>query len=902
MAHFDFARRRLTCKVVYCGPGLAGKTTNLEAVHAQAPAGRRGELCSVATQGDRTLFFDYLPLELGRPGGLTAKLMLYTVPGQATYASTRTLVLAGADGIVFVADSDPARLDDNVEALAELRRNVAAVGLSLDELPLVFQWNKRDLPGALPTATLRERLEAGGLPAFEAVAARAEGVAPTLQEITRLVLARCEDDLRRPCPAALDEPPPAPAPPPAPDEDRAAQADLRARPTLLESAVPEPAPEPAAPEPLAPARDAVPRGLLLGQVIGGCRILAKLGEGGMGAVYLARHEMLGKDVVVKVLKPELARQPRRVERFLLEARAAARVEHDNVVRVHDVGTTDDGLHYIVMQRVEGTDLERRIRERGPHDPDEATRLVLAVARALEALHAAGLVHRDVKAENVVVTPSGEVKLIDFGLVKDLTSEANLTRPGALIGTPAYIAPEVGRAATIDGRADIYSLGLTYYHLLTGRAPFAGCEVHDVIFGRARLRRPEALNPAVRPGHRRALGRMIARDRDRRHPDAGALVRDLEALLAGAALDVAEDDAVWAARTPARGERRASSGRQRAARGGMPTSGPSGPSFAEVARALADPSRRVGGHVLLEVLDAAGPGLLHRGWDLARGAPALVRTLDRGRDRLAPAAERALAAARRLRHPALAPLLDHGVVDGRLFVTWDGAEAAGARTLEALAGTLAPAQVARVGHDLAAALAHAHERGVVHGALTPASVLVLPGGRALLLDLGLSPAEGATPLGRARLGARLERAGCPDPDDAGPQGDVRALGAALWRALVGRPPSGGSAASAAPTAASSAPDLLAICRRAREGGYADATDLARDLDRLLQGEPPRARERSLVALARRSPRVAVAGAMTLSVVVGMLLGSAWRAAATSDAERAEARSSEDTEGISSQGAR
>ncbi|MBX3472569.1 MAG: protein kinase, partial [Planctomycetes bacterium] len=804
MAHIDFARRRLTCKLVYCGPGLSGKTTNLEVIHRLTPPDRRGKLCSIATQRDRTLFFDYMPLELGRPGGLTAKLMIYTVPGQAYYASTRTLVLQGVDGVVFVADSDPARLDENVEALAELRRNVAAVGLSLDELPLVWQWNKQDLPGALPPAELAARLDAGGQPAFAAVATRGEGVGPTLQAVARLVLARCEADLRRPCPAALDEPPPGPLPatqaqPPRTDEaDGTDEADAgevarRAQPTLLESAEVEEVALETAP---APAPASLLGQVVLGQVVGGCLVLGKLGEGGMGAVYLARHQLLGKDVVVKVLKPELARHPRRVERFLLEARAAARIEHDNVVRVHDVGTTEAGVHYIVMQRVEGTDLERRIRERGPHDPAEATRLVLAVARALEAMHAAGLVHRDVKAENVVVTEAGEVKLIDFGLVKDLTAELNLTRPGALIGTPAYIAPEIGRAATLDGRADIYSLGLTYYHLLTGRAPFEGCEVHDVIFGRARLRRPEALNPAVRPEHRRVLARMIARDRERRHPDAAALIRDLEALLADDRVDAvneavggaADDEAVWA-RTPAGGHRRPSSGRAsagqaaggqaaggRAAQGrassgrhraaarprAMPTSGPTGPSFAEVARALGDPARRVGGYVLLEVLDSAGAGLLHKAWDLARGAPALVRTLD-GARRLSPAAAQALDDARRLRHPALAPVLDHGVVDGRLFVAYDGAEAAAARTLEAAAGTLTPEQVARVGHDIAGALAHAHERGQVHGALTPACVLVTADGRGLLLDLGLAPAEAATSLGRARQGARLERAGCPDDD-------------------------------------------------------------------------------------------------------------------------------------------
>ncbi len=973
MAHIDFARRQLTCKLVYCGPGLSGKTTNLEVIHRKAPADRRGELCSVATQSDRTLFFDYMPLELRRPGqgaGLGARLMIYTVPGQAYYASTRSLVLQGADGVVFVADSDPARLDDNVASFAELERNLATIGLSLDTTPLVFQWNKQDLPSAVPPLVLARTLNRLGAPAFSAVALRGEGVAETLQALTRLVLDRCEADLRRSCPDALDEPPPAPAPlPPAPPDEKAA---LRARPTVLDDpelraqvevpAAAEPPPPPPVLAPVlspvlspapatgrtidealdVPAARSCPWSSsdhvatqtddpVIGQTVGGCVIHSHLGEGGMGAVYLARHALLGKDVVVKVLKPQFANQQRRVDRFFLEARAAAKLEHENVVRIQDVGTNDRGLHYIVMQYVEGTNLDQRIRELGPHHPHDATRIVLEVARALVALHAADMIHRDIKAENVVVTPSGGVKVIDFGLVKDLNCDLGLTRHGALIGTPAYIAPEIGRVAAIDGRADIYSLGLTYYYLLTGCPPFQGWEVHDVIFGRARLKRPESLNPAVGPEHRRVLGRMVARKREARYADAAALVRDLEALLEGAPLQGdADGDDAWAPGTPSPGVRRKSSGRHRAApstraSGAAPALQQGGVAVAvkrrsssarqpqrdekgrraaaprEVVEAIRDPARRLGRYVLLEVLDAAGPGVLHRAWDLTRAQPLLVRTLE-GARRVPQDAAKLLAEAQRLRHPAIAAAVGHGVSDGRFFLALepsvegrarDGkpsheSGAAAPRTLESLETALGPEEVARVGHDLASALAHAHERGLVHGALTPASVLVDPEGRALLLDLGLAAVEAATPVGRARLGARLERAGClaPEADPGGPgkpSEDVYAVGAIIWRALVGKPPS--SSASASGSVPEIIPDLLAICRRCLDPDpgrrYATATDLARDLDRFLLGEAPRARERALSTLTRRAPQAALAGAIALAVLVGAVVSSAWRHAMASD---------------------
>ncbi|MBI3723721.1 GTPase, partial [bacterium] len=143
MVQINFAKREINCKLVYYGPGLSGKTTNLEVVHKKAPASKKGELTSIATEGDRTLFFDYMPLELGKVGGMNTKFQLYTVPGQVYYNATRKLVLQGADGVVFVADSQPDKMDENLESLQNLDDNLKEQGLDIRTLPLVLQWNKR---------------------------------------------------------------------------------------------------------------------------------------------------------------------------------------------------------------------------------------------------------------------------------------------------------------------------------------------------------------------------------------------------------------------------------------------------------------------------------------------------------------------------------------------------------------------------------------------------------------------------------------------------------------------------------------------------------------------------------------------------------------------------------------
>jgi mutual gliding-motility protein MglA len=188
----NYATREITCKIVYYGPGRSGKTTNLHYVYGQVPDERKGKMVSLATQTDRTLFFDFLPLDLGSISGFTTRLQLYTVPGQVYYQATRKLVLQGCDGVVFVADSQTRQLDENIESLQDLHANLGNQGMDPRAVPLVLQYNKQDLPREMIMSVddLDEALNFRGVPHFAADALHGVGVFETLRGIAELVLKR----------------------------------------------------------------------------------------------------------------------------------------------------------------------------------------------------------------------------------------------------------------------------------------------------------------------------------------------------------------------------------------------------------------------------------------------------------------------------------------------------------------------------------------------------------------------------------------------------------------------------------------------------------------------------------------------------------------------------------------
>ncbi len=196
MSLVNFTSREITCKIVYYGPGRSGKTSNLQYVYGRVPENRRGRMVSLATQTDRTLFFDFLPIDLGAISGFTTKFQLYTVPGQVYYNATRKLVLQGADGIVFVADSQARRFEENLESLQNLQENLLSQGVDVREIPQVYQYNKQDLPADLimSRGELDDALNFRAAPSFAADCLHGTGVFETLKGVSELVLKRLATD------------------------------------------------------------------------------------------------------------------------------------------------------------------------------------------------------------------------------------------------------------------------------------------------------------------------------------------------------------------------------------------------------------------------------------------------------------------------------------------------------------------------------------------------------------------------------------------------------------------------------------------------------------------------------------------------------------------------------------
>ncbi len=188
MTFINYASREINCKIVYYGPGLCGKTTNLQHIYDSTAAQTRGKLISLATETDRTLFFDFMPLELGTVRGFKTRFHLYTVPGQVFYDASRKLILKGVDGVVFVADSQEERMDANIEALYNLEENLGTHGYDLQKLPYVLQLNKRDLPNVLPVEEIVREINRKNEPVHEAVAAKGTGVFDTLKSVAKQVL------------------------------------------------------------------------------------------------------------------------------------------------------------------------------------------------------------------------------------------------------------------------------------------------------------------------------------------------------------------------------------------------------------------------------------------------------------------------------------------------------------------------------------------------------------------------------------------------------------------------------------------------------------------------------------------------------------------------------------------
>jgi len=274
---------------------------------------------------------------------------------------------------------------------------------------------------------------------------------------------------------------------------------------------------------------------MLQQQIPGYLLLEKLGEGSMGAVYKAKQLSVDRLVAVKILKPHLAANSGYINRFLREAKIAAQLSSNNIVQAIDAGAAGK-IYYFVMEYVEGRSVKQELDSGRVFDEKEAVEIVLQVAQALEHAHRRGLVHRDVKPANIILTREGIVKLADLGLARQTHDrELDKVEQGLTIGTPFYIAPELIQLKTEpDIRADIYSLGATLYHMVTGQPPFPYPDVRKVLVGhlREKPKPPDQINPDLSPGLCEVIDRMLAKEREKRYHTPAGVIVDLECLLRG----------------------------------------------------------------------------------------------------------------------------------------------------------------------------------------------------------------------------------------------------------------------------------------------------------------------------------------------------------------------------------
>ncbi len=264
--------------------------------------------------------------------------------------------------------------------------------------------------------------------------------------------------------------------------------------------------------------------------IEGYEILGKLGKGGMGAVYKARHQKLNRIVALKVLPPELAADQEYLNRFMREAQAAAKLNHVNIVQALDVGESY-GYHYFVMEYAEGKTVKDLIESQGVIPEETSLDIIEQIAQALEHASRNDLVHRDIKPSNIIVSSDGVAKLLDLGLAKSISEDQTITQTGVIMGTPFYLSPEQARSEELDPRSDLYSLGVTMFHMLTGQVPFNGNSAATILYKHIFQDPPKvkSLNPKVSPDTSALVWKMMAKTRDERHASPDDLCLTIHAL-------------------------------------------------------------------------------------------------------------------------------------------------------------------------------------------------------------------------------------------------------------------------------------------------------------------------------------------------------------------------------------
>jgi serine/threonine protein kinase/Tol biopolymer transport system component len=511
---------------------------------------------------------------------------------------------------------------------------------------------------------------------------------------------------------------------------------------------------------------------VIGGTISHYRILERLGGGGMGVVYKALDLRLDRLVALKFLAGQRGADEQQKRRFVREARAASVLDHPNICTIYEIDETGDGALFIAMALCEGETLRDRI-DRGPLPFNEAVEVALQIAAGLARAHERGIVHRDVKPSNVMLSPDGLVKLVDFGIAK-LADQSRLTLAGSAMGTAAYMSPEQFDGESVDLRTDIWSLGVVIHEMVTGRPPFGFSETEAV---RGILRRnPPAMSsrrPGVPPALERIVGRALAKRPAERYASMEAMRAELQELAATLDLPPVQE---FEERTL------------------LELPSPLA-AFRTSPQELGDGliGWEIGPYEILELIGGGGMGVVYKARDERLGRTAALKFLPAELTRDPVAKERFVQEARAassLDHPNLCTILELGEgPDGRLYLAmpcYDG------ETLRQRIdrGPLPVEETVDIAEQIARGLAKAHRNGIIHRDIKPANIMVTADGVVKILDFGLAKLAGSSTLSRTGSSAGTPAYMSPEQargDEVDTRTDLWSLGVVLYEMLAGRRP-------------------------------------------------------------------------------------------------------------------
>jgi serine/threonine protein kinase len=483
-------------------------------------------------------------------------------------------------------------------------------------------------------------------------------------------------------------------------------------------------------------------------------ILQRLGEGGMGAVYKARDSELDRLVALKVIRPELAGHPDILRRFKQELILARQVTHKNVIRIFDLGMAD-GRKFITMDYIAGRDLKSILTERGKLPPAEAVPIVQQVCRGLEAAHVEGVVHRDLKPQNIMLDASGRVWVMDFGLARSMDL-VGMTRTGMLMGTPDYMSPEQARAAKVDARSDIFSLGIIFYEILTGQLPFKADTMMATLLKRVQEKPapPSVADPSIPQQLSDVVMKCLEVDVARRYQTTAEILADLGGEATGASVVQASITSL----------------------------------------AAIGPGSQFGPRYTIEsVIGEGGMGKVYkaRDNDLDRTvALKLVRRELANDPNSMQRFKQELLLASRVSHRNILRIHDLGDVGGVKFISMAYVEGRDLHEVIEAGGRLPVARVVNIAKQLAGALDAAHAEGVVHRDLKPRNVLMAQNDQVYVSDFGLAKSlegESATMMTRAGEVLGTPRYMSPEQAESKPadhRSDLYSLGVILYEMATG----------------------------------------------------------------------------------------------------------------------